>query len=335
MPSAASAPRPPAGFEETPTGSATRRCCPDSATSCLRIDDTSTTDNLAVVRPLTAPAGRFTVEYRVRLAQTNARMELGALLDSQHRRGVRVYFTNDGRIRIYEGGVNTQLQNYTANTWYKIEYVADTFTKRFDVYVDDVLKKRAMPFYDQAVTLSLLSLHTEDSTTGTAWIDDVKISEGGVLSLPTIQVLETFDGAPQGNLRGLEREQRGVRGHAAVFDQRPRRADRRTATGNRSAARGFTPLSGKVTAEFSARTSLTNQTVVAGRLSDASIQAVDLYFGNDGNIRVISGNTSLVVQPYQARKWTDSRSSQTPTPTGWTYTWTACTRSPEPPSTTT
>ena len=192
----------PAGWtlENGAGGTVTVENVPSSSDKSMRLNDTSTSNPLHVSKWFTAPAGLITVEFDIRPSQTSTFIAAGYLLSANGQRANTVYFENTvNEIRAWNGSTAETVQTYTANTWYHMKYVIDTFTKKYDVYVDGVLKKQNLAFHGTPTAVSKILFFTGTGQTGSVYVDNVKVSSGGMLKLPTNKVFDDFNSVTIGS----------------------------------------------------------------------------------------------------------------------------------------
>jgi hypothetical protein len=83
-----------------------------------------------------------------------------------------IYFNASGQIQIALG-TSINLQAYSANTWYHLEMRNINWsTKRYDMYVNDVLRSSSVPFRNTTKT-SIGRLDLYNYTNSTAWWDEI------------------------------------------------------------------------------------------------------------------------------------------------------------------
>lgn len=166
----------PDGFTKVGSGTAAVEAVPSTSDRSLRLTDSSTSGSLGVERSLGISPGIVTFEYKIRPAQTTARIET-KVIGRAAVAAVRLVFSGDsGTIRVYNGTSYEHIQSYAANTWYTCKLVLDTWKQTFDVHINGVLKKSAVRFH-QPTTLELgqISFAFDNATTGSAHLDNVRV----------------------------------------------------------------------------------------------------------------------------------------------------------------
>lgn len=114
------------------------------------------------------------ISYRIRAAQTNARLLL-VLRDGAGDRFV-VYFNTDGNIVVQQAGANN-IGTYVANTWYLFEVDVDIANDKSRVWQDGVLIDDWRAFDVAAAQIDNFKFFSNVGT-GSFWVDDLNIHVG-------------------------------------------------------------------------------------------------------------------------------------------------------------
>jgi hyaluronate lyase len=145
---------------------------PSIADSSLWIDDTSSSAELAATRPVTITPGLVTYEYKIRFSQRTHRVDM-SVMDDANATAVRIFFTSNGIMRVYNGSVDEQVRSYSSATWYSIKVTLDTYEQRFSLWVNGALYKQDMAFLSETrLQLSRITFQSFASTTGAFHIDN-------------------------------------------------------------------------------------------------------------------------------------------------------------------
>jgi hypothetical protein len=291
-------------------GSATVENFPSGTNKSVKLTDTSSTNPVIISKWLNSPSGILTVEFDISPAQTGDFIAAGYLLDAAGNRSVRVFFNNTtNEIQVYNGTSVQVVQTYAANTWYKMKYVLNTFTSKFDVYVNGVLKKSNVSFYEGASGVAKIQFFS-GVPSGSVYIDNVSIRTGGILKLASNRVFEAYDDQTSGSSPSSWTLEDTSGGSVTVASE-PSAADHSvklndTSTSNAViASRSFTASTGKLTVEFDIQPGQTGTFIAAGYVMDsAGNRAVRAFFDNLTNeFKTYSGSSVVSVMPYEAGKW--------------------------------
>lgn len=125
-------------------------------------------------RSISAVSGIVTASARVRAEQTGGWKMAPYVYDSAGTTAVSVIF-EAGYIKTYNGATLTNLQTFTAGTWYNIQVVLDTNTDKFDLYIDGVKRINNASFRAAVADISGLSFGIGDAHTGSFYFDQVKL----------------------------------------------------------------------------------------------------------------------------------------------------------------
>lgn len=112
--------------------------------------------------------------YRVKAAQTNAIINLPSPVStSASPQLVRTSLYN-GNISIWKGGAWVAVQPYEANRWYDIRFALNTVSKKYDLYIDGVLKV-AQEASSGSGTMSSIAFGVYKDSVGVAYFDDFNL----------------------------------------------------------------------------------------------------------------------------------------------------------------
>jgi len=121
------------------------------------------------------------VEFAMKASQTTKNSVVSRIFDGNDNQASHLHFEHSGYIIARNGSGssnNTNLIQYSANTWYFIKIVLDNTNKTYDVYIDGQLIADDFGFEDPNFTMpEKFEWHSGESN-GTGWIDDVCIFAG-------------------------------------------------------------------------------------------------------------------------------------------------------------
>jgi hypothetical protein len=135
------------------------------------VSTTTTTVNKTLPSSL---SGIVTVQAWLRAEQTSGWKMAPYVVDSSGVQAVAVAF-DGGFIKTYNGSSLTNVQAFTAGTWYDIQIVMDTATYKFDLYVDGIRKITDASFRNPTANIRTLSFGIGSGHTGSFYLDDVKV----------------------------------------------------------------------------------------------------------------------------------------------------------------
>ncbi|MBI5381682.1 MAG: hypothetical protein HZA31_07265 [Opitutae bacterium] len=298
-------------LENTSGGTITVENFPSSSNKSVKLTDTSTTNAVTVSKWVTAPSGVVTVEFDIYPAQTGDFLAAGYLLDAAGLRSVRVYFNyTTAEIQVYNGSTVEVVQTYAANTWYHMKYVVNTFTSKFDVYVNGVLKKQGMGFSEAAVAVSKIQFFS-GAPAGSVYFDNVTVRTGGMLKLSTNRAFEDYNSQTTG-VAPSGWTLTDVTGGTATIAETPSAADKSilfndtSATGAVILSRTITATSGKLTVEFDVKPNQTTGYLSVGNPMDSGSNLATRVVFNNATAQILAYNgaaTTVVVAPYTANTW--------------------------------
>jgi glycosidase len=170
--------QPPGWTLQTPTGTSVLVQQDPSATdqSMQLLDNDSTSGSYAYAyRAFTAQSTPTLVSYRFKVLTTGKWEKL--YLYSGTTPVVEMNVNNTGNLTYLNGTTYTTLQAVAANTWYKVDVVANPSTHRMDVYVNGVLEASAVPFYYAGTSsFDTVFFGTAAVQTDTFTVNDVRVT---------------------------------------------------------------------------------------------------------------------------------------------------------------
>ncbi|MFZ5495352.1 MAG: polysaccharide lyase 8 family protein [Verrucomicrobiota bacterium] len=305
----------PAGWTVTASGgsSATIANVPSSSDRSVFLDDTSSTANVVLASPLGSPAepqnGAVLAEFRMRVAQNNKAVDAGSLRDgsdtSTSAIGPRVIFRATGKITYYDGStpVDTDI-SYAANTWYRFRLLANPARQRYSLWVDDVLKAADVPFYARHATLDRITFGTINAAdlAGT-YVDNVVVRRYSPLLDDSFSA-QTPGTAPLAwNVVGT-----GNTAEVAVLPGTTTETGVKftdtSASYGIEATTDFATQAGSIIAAYRVYPTAQTTFVKAGYLSDGTVDAVQVYFKDDGTLRCSHGSSSTtLLSNFPVNRW--------------------------------
>ncbi|ANB10603.1 hypothetical protein SAM40697_6650 [Streptomyces ambofaciens] len=163
----------PAGWSTDGTGGeATAQDVPGTVDRSLRLQDNSTSAPITASTTFGTTSSTVVAGFRLRAAQTSA--TIGVHLDSSGGHSVTVAMGADGRMYTYDAARRVDLGAYTADRWYDIRVVAHPSSETADVWVNGLRKAKNLAFRTSTSALGSIQAGVSTSTTGTAWLDDVR-----------------------------------------------------------------------------------------------------------------------------------------------------------------
>ena len=147
-------------------------------------------------RKLPETGGLFSFEVKVKISGIGF-ASMPVLSDSENRiaSGVAFYHNSlyaingDNWIKVMD--TDSPWAYYPANNWYKIRLVVNTYTKRYDVYVDGALRKSGLSFAEDVSQVSRVSFTL--ATDNTAYIDSLLMYMGGSIGETLIDTNNVID----------------------------------------------------------------------------------------------------------------------------------------------
>lgn len=107
------------------------------------------------------------------------------------RNGIRTAYWNKGFLGIGAGEVHGSATSHTnALEWYKVDLVLKWSSKRYDIYVNDVLRLQDWEMYDRGGTKSAKYICMWNQVSTTSWIDELLVlnSEPTFLTIPNLAI---------------------------------------------------------------------------------------------------------------------------------------------------
>lgn len=173
----------PAGYtlDTSAGGSVEIANVPGSGNKSMELVDTNATGaGVSATKPFPDHyEGTITYEIRIKASQTGGGIYLD-LDDDSGTSAVDLAMSGTGKIRLWgsAGTVSTDIQSYSANTWYTLKIVADLSARTFNLYVDGTLATASPVAFDNSVDLvDRLTILTGYST-GTYDVDYAQVTDG-------------------------------------------------------------------------------------------------------------------------------------------------------------
>ncbi|GAA3345662.1 hypothetical protein GCM10020358_53570 [Amorphoplanes nipponensis] len=154
-------------------GAATVQDVPDTIDRGLRLTDTSPDQSLTVSRSLGATSAPVVAAARLRAGQTTS--VIGLHLDSPAGHAATVGLGPDKRLYAYNGPEQVTIGEYQANEWLDLRITTQPGTNTYSVFLRGKRLAQDLAFRVAAETLTNLQVGVSKETTGTAWIDDVRV----------------------------------------------------------------------------------------------------------------------------------------------------------------
>lgn len=88
-----------------------------------------------------------------------------------------LYFYGDGKIKVYNGGTNTQVSTWTAGNWYDVDFLFDTTAKTFDLKINGTTVANDFAFLNAtATTVNRVIFQEYGGQTGSQlYVDNVMV----------------------------------------------------------------------------------------------------------------------------------------------------------------
>ncbi|MEU7905832.1 cellulase family glycosylhydrolase [Actinoplanes sp. NPDC049118] len=154
-------------------GTATVQDVPDTIDRGLRLTDTSAAQSTTVSRSLGSTSAPVVAGVRLRAGQTTS--VVGLHLDSPAGHAATVGLGSGGRLYAYDGAKQVTIGAYQANEWLDLRIATQPGTKTYSVFLRGSRLAKDLAFRAEAKTLTAVQVGVSKETTGTAWIDDVRI----------------------------------------------------------------------------------------------------------------------------------------------------------------
>jgi hypothetical protein len=148
---------------------------PSTSDKSMRIFDNDSAQTVNASKTFSPQTGTLTWEFSVRPEQTD-KSSYYRLTDNGTVR-LHLAFTGSDTIRYWHDSTSTysDIQSYTAGTWYKVKIVAYVGTDKYDVYINDVKKVTSANFESAAASLNGILMETGATAVGTMYIDKIKV----------------------------------------------------------------------------------------------------------------------------------------------------------------
>lgn len=289
-------------------GTVSVQAVPSTTDKSLQLLKTSTaSDTYLIASHGFTPLYSGTVEVRAKASQTNAYI-WPIYLMSGSALPIEVRFNNNGQIAYRNSsGIFTDIQAYTAGTWYDFKVEFNTNTDTYNLYIDSVQKLTNAAFAQSSGPIDMLKHQIYRQSTGTGYMDNVKVTEG------SLRYDENFNSMTTGNApAGWTIDNANGDGTVNVQDI-PSSTDKSMVLTKSSiasdkyliASRKFTPIT-KGTVEVRAKASQTNAFVWPIALKAGPTTAIEIRFNNNGQIHYNNSSGIFTnIQAYTAGTWYD------------------------------
>lgn len=166
----------PSGWTTTlgTAGSVTVQAKPTALDKSMKVSKSSGSADSCVASKTfsTSQSGIITVEAEVMSESTSGFKCAPYISDSSGNKVISVAL-KDGYIAVYDGTTLTNIQSFSSNKWYRLKIVLNTDTDKFDLYVDDVLKKSQANFRTAASNISKIEWSIGSGYSGNVYANDV------------------------------------------------------------------------------------------------------------------------------------------------------------------
>jgi hypothetical protein len=148
---------------------------PGTANKCIRVNDTSSSQNIAAVRSISSVGGEIQLECRIK--QSSYMDAFKICLRSGTTDAVAVLSKSDGNLYyINSQGVQTLLGHFDNNQWVKLTIKANPSTDKCSIYVDDFILKKNVDFRNAVSSIDNILFVTNPASTGVTLVDDVIVT---------------------------------------------------------------------------------------------------------------------------------------------------------------
>lgn len=119
--------------------------------------------------------------------------------DTTDENALTYFYSSDGKIALTTVITDSQmiatgttlLNDVEPHTWYHLKYVMNISTRTCDIYLDGELKAKNKSFRDDAADISKIQYHILNGSSGTFYVDNIKITVGSESATPILS--ETFE----------------------------------------------------------------------------------------------------------------------------------------------
>ncbi|MGG1519702.1 polysaccharide lyase 8 family protein [Paenibacillus oryzisoli] len=166
----------PAGWTvDSPTGASTTiAAVPSASDKSMKLADSSTTTFTYAKKSFVAQTGETTFEFQAMAAQTSSTTGFH-VRNTSGTSAITVAFGSSGDLYTYYGATQTNLQTYTANTWYTFKIVARPATDTFDLYINGTQVVANQSFRNAVTSVSEVYLNSPIALTGTFYYDEIQV----------------------------------------------------------------------------------------------------------------------------------------------------------------
>ena len=169
---------------------------PSTANRSLKISQSATSPkDAATASQWFTPITSGTYSVRVKAAQDSTFVNAVALKSGMST-PIDVRFGPNGKIQYNLNGEYTTVQRYKANKWYDLAVTFDAHTRTYDIAVDGVVKVKDAPMNGTPTQFDGFALGMYRQSVGTAYIDDITVTEGALRLAETFEQDEVGSPAP-------------------------------------------------------------------------------------------------------------------------------------------
>lgn len=147
---------------------------PSATDKSVKLYDNSASNASSMYKSFTAQTGGLiTATARVRAEQTGHGLDFD--MNSGGASIGYIRFFSNGYLKYTDSAGDHDIQTYSSGTFYKLKIVANITTRKFDVYIDDVLKASNCGFINSVNSIDRMTVQSWGSTSGTFYVDDTLV----------------------------------------------------------------------------------------------------------------------------------------------------------------
>jgi hypothetical protein len=255
-------------------------------------------------------SGQIIVNYRVMRGETATWFSLPYLYDSSGNVAASVAF-NNGNIQVNEGGTFSNVQSFSANTWYDVEMVLNTTTDTFDLYINGAKSVSGAPLRTAVSNINKIQFYADNATSGTAYLDDIQVGTNDTPTIATYTINDSFDSDAAGSTPSGWTISNGNASNSVTVTDNPgfinhsAKINKPNTSGLTGMYKTFSPLSGQIIVNYRVMRGETATWFSLPYLYDSSGNVAASVAFNNGNIQVNKGGTFSNVQSFSANTWYD------------------------------
>lgn len=155
-------------------GTVTVQIVPSSSDKSVRIYDTSTSNVAAMSKTFTVQRDCLMASAMIRSEQSSHGLDFDLGSGSTVIGALRLH--SNGYITYTDSAGEHNIQTYSTGAFYKLAFIVDIKTNKFDVYVNDVLKASNCSFQNNVTYIDKINISSWGSTAGTHYVDNVIVS---------------------------------------------------------------------------------------------------------------------------------------------------------------